>query len=59
MPMPKSKVSRSKKGMRRSHDALKTPSASKCSNCGAYHKPHHLCLSCGYYNGKEVVSAQL
>lgn len=59
MAMPKSRISRSRRGMRRSHDALKTPSVSKCKNCGAHHKPHHICLSCGYYNGKEVVAAEL
>lgn len=57
MPMPKSKISRSKRGMRRSHNALKPPTLHKCPHCSASYKPHHLCLSCGYYNGKSVVSA--
>lgn len=58
MAMPKSKISRSRRGMRRSHDALKTPGVHKCKNCGGLHKPHHICQSCGYYNGKEVVTAE-
>lgn len=59
MAMPKSKISRSRRGMRRSHDSLKSPTVHKCKNCGSHYKPHHLCLSCGYYNGKEVVAAEL
>ncbi len=40
---------------RRSHHALKTPTLSDCQNCGAKHRPHHMCLDCGHYNGKLVV----
>ena len=40
---------------RRSHHALKTPTLSTCQNCEAKHRPHHMCLDCGFYNGKMVV----
>jgi large subunit ribosomal protein L32 len=40
---------------RRSHHALKAPTLSVCQNCGAQHRPHHMCLDCGFYNGKMVV----
>ncbi len=40
---------------RRSHHALKTPTLSTCKNCSALHRPHHMCLDCGFYNGKMVV----
>ena len=40
---------------RRSHHALKTPNLSTCSQCGAHHRPHHMCLECGYYNGRQVI----
>lgn len=40
---------------RRSHHALKSPTLSVCSNCGDYHRPHHMCLSCGFYNGRQVI----
>jgi len=40
---------------RRSHHALATPTLSVCKNCGAKHRPHHMCLDCGHYNGKMVV----
>ena len=40
---------------RRSHHALKAPTLAVCSNCEAKHRPHHMCLECGFYNGKMVV----
>ena len=56
MAVPKSKITRSRRGMRRSHDSL-TPSAyAECGNCGELKRPHHVCASCGHYNEREVVS---
>lgn len=40
---------------RRSHHALKAPTLAICSNCGAKHRPHHMCLECGFYKGRMVV----
>ncbi len=40
---------------RRSHHALSAVELSKCSHCGAMHRPHHMCLECGYYNGRQVM----
>ena len=40
---------------RRSHHALKAENLSKCSHCGVLHRPHHMCLECGYYNGRQVM----
>ena len=55
MAVPKSKITRSRRGMRRSHDFLSTYSLNECDNCGAFKLPHHVCLSCGYYNKKEII----
>lgn len=46
---------RSQTKQRRSHHALKTPVLSVCSNCGGQHRPHHMCLACGFYNGRQVI----
>ncbi len=46
---------RSHTGNRRSHHALKAMNLSACSNCGSAHRPHHMCLSCGFYNGRQVM----
>lgn len=40
---------------RRSHHALKAPAIAVCKNCGANHRPHHMCLECGFYNGRQVM----
>ena len=26
-----------------------------CKNCAGHHRPHHMCLNCGFYNGKMVL----
>lgn len=46
---------RSQTRQRRSHHGLTAPELSVCSNCGAHHRPHHMCLSCGFYNGRQVL----
>lgn len=40
---------------RRSHHALKASTLVACSNCAALHRPHHMCLECGFYNGRQVI----
>lgn len=40
---------------RRSHHALKAPNLAVCSNCGASHRQHHMCLDCGFYKGRQVI----
>lgn len=56
MAVPKRKISKSRRGMRRAHQAVKTTSSSDCSNCGAVTLPHRVCLSCGYYKGSEIIT---
>jgi len=56
MAVPKSKITRSRRGMRRSHDALTPDAYAECGNCGELKRPHHVCASCGHYNEREVVS---
>jgi large subunit ribosomal protein L32 len=58
MPTPKKKTSRMRRGHRRSHDGLKATAVHNCPNCGAMKLPHHICMSCGYYAGREVLAAQ-
>ena len=45
-------------GNRRSHHALKAENLSTCSHCGKPHRPHHMCLECGYYNGRQVMDLE-
>lgn len=55
MAVPKKKTSKSRRNMRRAHDALPSVSGIECSNCGEQKLPHHVCGSCGHYDGREVV----
>ena len=54
MAVPKRKVSGSRRGQRRAHDALKATSYNECPNCGELKRPHNVCPACGYYNDREV-----
>jgi len=58
MAVPKRKTSPSKRNMRRSHHALKPVANGECANCGELTRPHHVCPSCGHYDGREVVKAE-
>ena len=40
---------------RRSHHALKALTLATCANCEAQHRQHHMCLSCGFYKGRQVM----
>lgn len=55
MATPRSKKSKSRRNMRRSHLALGTNAVMECPNCGEIKRPHNICASCGFYDGKEVV----
>jgi large subunit ribosomal protein L32 len=57
MAVPKKKTSPSRRGMRRSHEALSSSAHHECANCGELKRPHHVCSHCGYYAGREVVAA--
>ena len=57
MAVPKRKVTRSKRNMRRAHDSLPHQGVAECPNCGEMKLPHHVCHACGYYDGREVVEA--
>ncbi len=56
MAVPRKKVSKSKRDMRRGHDRLLAVNLAECSNCGELKLPHHVCETCGYYNGREVIA---
>lgn len=56
MAVPKKKISKSRRDMRRSHDALTLTNLNECPNCGETKRPHHVCRACGHYDGREVVA---
>ncbi len=58
MAVPKSKISRMKRGFRRSTDALKSPVYVEDKKSGEMHRPHHINLITGEYNGRQVLKPQ-
>ncbi len=58
MAVPRKKVTRSKRDMRRSHLALVASNVVECPNCGELKRPHHVCGACGFYDGREVMVAK-
>lgn len=55
MAVPKKKTSKSKKGMRRSHHALKKVNVVVDSETGEYKLPHHISITDGTYSGRQVL----
>lgn len=49
------RVSKSRKGMRKSHHALKAETLGTCSKCGKPIKQHRVCPYCGFYKNKKVI----
>jgi large subunit ribosomal protein L32 len=56
MAVPKKKVSRMKRGQRRSADALAAPSYIEDKNTGELRRPHHIDLKTGLYRGRQVLT---
>jgi large subunit ribosomal protein L32 len=54
MAVQKSRVTRSKRGMRRAHDALSAPTLSIEPTSGETHRRHHVSPD-GYYRCRQVI----
>jgi large subunit ribosomal protein L32 len=55
MAVPKRKTSPSRRGMRRSADALKRPTYVEDKDSGELRRPHHIDLKTGMYRGRQVL----
>ncbi|HAU06578.1 MAG TPA: 50S ribosomal protein L32 [Gammaproteobacteria bacterium] len=58
MAVQKSKKSTSRRGMRRSHDALGEATLSIEPTTGELHRRHHVSAD-GYYRGRKVIADKL
>ncbi len=56
MAVPKSKVSRRRRGNRRSHDTLKPTHVQEDQHTGEYKRRHHIDLKSGQYRGRQVIA---
>jgi len=54
MAVQQNRKTRSKRGMRRSHDALTGPTLSTDATTGEKHRRHHVTAD-GFYRGRKVV----
>ena len=54
MAVQKSKVTRSRRGLRRAHDGLKRATLSEDPTTGETHRRHHVTAD-GFFRGKKVV----
>ncbi|MDA1074968.1 MAG: 50S ribosomal protein L32 [Proteobacteria bacterium] len=57
MAVQKSKVTRSRRGQRRSHDSLSGPQLSIDSTTGETHRRHHVTAD-GFYRGRKVLQRE-
>ena len=53
--LPKRKYAKARQGKRRGHLGLSSPSSEICPQCNSPKLPHHVCPTCGSYNGREVI----
>lgn len=56
MAVPKKKTSPSRRGMRRSADALAAPTYVEDKDSGELRRPHHVDLKTGMYRGRQVLT---
>jgi len=58
MAVPKKKVSRSRRNMRRfaAGNQLAKPTVVTCPSCSEPTRPHRVC-KCGSYSGKEIIAS--
>ena len=55
-PLPKRKYAKARQGERRAHLALKATAVVDCPQCHTPKLPHHVCKTCGSYDGKDVIT---
>ena len=58
MAVPKSKITKSKRDMRRAHDALSVDAYVEDKVTGELHRPHHIDLKTGMYRGRQVIKVK-
>lgn len=58
MAVPKRKTSPSRRGMRRSADALKAAAYVEDKESGELRRPHHIDLKTGKYRGRQILKVK-
>jgi large subunit ribosomal protein L32 len=55
MALPKRKYAKARQGKRRSHLARKSVILDDCPQCHSPKLSHHVCPTCGTYDGREII----
>jgi len=55
MAVPKSKISKSRRGQRRAHDRLVSNTYIEDADSGELRRPHHIDLKTGMYRGRQIL----
>ena len=58
MALPKRRTSKARKRIRSANKGATAGEIVRCPNCQELMQAHHVCKSCGYYAGREVVEAK-
>ena len=58
MAVPKRRTSKRKKRARNTHKAAPAIAIQPCPQCRAMRRPHHVCGTCGYYDGELRIETQ-
>ena len=56
MAVPKSKISNSRRGMRRAHDSLTATNYVEDKDSGELRRQHHIDLKTGMYRGRQILT---
>ncbi len=59
MAVPKRRKSKMRIRMRKSHHVHPVPTLKNCPQCGAPQLPHRVCLACGTYKGRQVLTVEV
>ncbi len=58
-PLPKRRHSTRRGGKRKAAIKLASVATFACINCNKPRRPHTICPTCGYYDGKEVIKQKI
>ncbi|HJZ23474.1 MAG TPA: 50S ribosomal protein L32 [Candidatus Babeliales bacterium] len=59
MPVPKRKLSKSRRDKRSANKGIMMHGFGTCSNCTKPVLPHSACLECGFYKGEKVLETKM
>lgn len=59
MPVPKRKVSKSRRDKRSANKGVDVKPFGSCSNCQAPAASHQVCSTCGFYKGRKIMKTKL